>query len=76
MDIIIGGTMEEDKWECPACGKEIAEDYCECGFDFNEVLSCPKKDKDNICTVTNQKCLKGMSYEACEVLRTIEFEKE
>ena len=61
---------DEEKTWCPSCGNFTDKDYCECGFSFTEVLVCPKKNKDDICEVTEDKCLKGMSYEICPFLRT------
>lgn len=53
--------------QCPRCGKEIELEVCECGFNFNETLSCPYLIS-NACVHTQKQCnVYGLGFEDCSL---------
>lgn len=55
---------------CPKCGNLFENEestLCECGFDFNNTITCPYKIS-NKCVHTNIECkVIGLDYEDCEI---------
>ena len=52
---------------CPKCGKEVKLEVCECGFNFNDLLTCPYKIS-NKCIHNQNKCeIYGLNFEDCKM---------
>lgn len=61
---------------CPECGYVFANEDTEkcpmCGFDYNDFITCPYKEEDKTCSLTQKKCdIIGMAFEPCEVFQAV-----